>query len=80
LETKTGGVESMTYIVKYLRKRFPQEQILKENLQELILLYPAELRVVENTVSLVLSRDATEGGGRARPPPLAPEIGLHPPP
>ena len=68
METKTGGVESMTNIVKYLQKRFPQEQILKENLQELILLYPGVFRVVENTVSLVLSRDATESGGRVPPP------------
>ena len=56
LETKTGGVESMTNIVKYLQKRFPQEEILKENLQELISLYPGVFRLVENTVHLVLSK------------------------
>ena len=56
METKTGGVESMTNIVKYLQKRFPQEEILKENLQELISLYPGVFRVVEYTVHLVLSK------------------------
>lgn len=56
LEEKTGGVESMKHIVEHLRTRFPQEQILKENVQELISFYPGVFRVVENTVHLVLSK------------------------